>query len=419
MALVSRNFAPSDRRLHLGCEPTFPCGLIFDAVVRSTGGDKVSIRVCVLQPIVPQYRVPVFRELSRVPGLDLEVWADLENSLGSLKGLRSSDEFCLRHASYRICGGVVIQPAVLQAVRSEYDVVIVTDNVRSPALFGALATRRVPMVLWGHGFGTHHDRLGHVLRVLAYQRANAGLFYGPAGRNRLVQSGVDARKLFVAPNAIDQVPIDIARKGWMVPGKLEAFRRQHAVGAGPMMLYLGRLEREKLPGMAIEAFVALREQYSDLQLTFIGDGQERGALESCVRRSGLESSVRFLGSLYEEDAIAPWALSAALLIHPGAIGLSIFHAFGYGLPVVTTDDRSIHGPEFEGLELNSNGLTYRKGDLSDLIRCCRQIFADAEYRGALSRGATATVSGPNGRTIEAMIAGFVAAIRYVVPNRGL
>lgn len=371
------------------------------------------VRVCVLQPIVPSYRIPFFRALSRVPGLDIEVWADLKRPLGSLKGLRESSEFKLRHAPYRMCAGLVYQPAVIQAVRSSFDAVIVTDNVRSPSLFAALAARRTPMILWGHGFGKRHELTGHALRLLAYRSADAGLLYGPGGRSRFVEAGIDPRKLFVAPNAVDQGPIEAERTRWSLPGRLEDFRSRVGLGDNPTLLYIARLERDKLPSMAIDAFLRLRVRHPRLRLVFIGDGQERESLIARVRDAGLTSCVHFLGALYEEDVIAPWAMSATLLLHPGAIGLTVFHACGYGLPVVTSDNKKAHGPEFECLEPGVNGLIYRHGDLEDLVACCDRILQDGSLRADLSRGASATVAAPNGRSLDAMVTGFAAAIQYV------
>jgi glycosyltransferase involved in cell wall biosynthesis len=377
----------------------------------------VATRVCLLQPVVPLYRVPVFEALARVPGIELEVWADLRRPLGSIAGVRESDTFTLRHASYSVRAGVVLQPSAIRAVRSGFDVVIMTDNVRSPAMFAALALRKCPVILWGHGFGTHHDRLGHRLRLLSFGAADAGLFYGAAGRQRFIDAGLDRVRLFVAPNAIDQAPIERARAEWHDPARLDAFRRKVGLGAGPLLLYLARLEPEKLPHLAVDALLQLRQRHPGVQLALIGGGRERESLLERARREGLESHVHLPGALYEESAIAPWAMSASLLIHPGAIGLSILHAFGYGLPVITSNNQTIQMPEFECLKPGQNGLTYRHGDLRDLVMCCDRVLTDPMLHERISRGAMETVRPPDGRTVDGMVRGFLEAVRYVTGQR--
>lgn len=373
----------------------------------------MALRVCILQPIVPHYRVPVFGLLARQPGIDLEVWASLRGSFGSIQGISRSDTFALKHAFYAERFGMVLQPSAVRAVRSGFDAVIITDNVRSPAMFAALACRRSPVIIWGHGFGTHHDRMGHRLRMLSFRSADAGLFYGPRGRERFVSAGIDPRKLFVAPNAIDQSPIAAARERWSQGSALASFRREQGIDGARVMLFLSRLEPEKMPMMAVDALLRLRKDVPDLRLAFIGEGSERPALERRIRDEGLEGTVRLVGALYEDSAIAPWAMSADLLIHPGALGLSIFHAFGYGLPVVTTDSAAIQMPEVECLEHGRNGLAYRHGSLDDLVACCARILGDRAMRASLSGGALQTVTGPGGRNLPAMVQGFVDAIRFV------
>ena len=60
-------------------------------------------------------------------------------------------------------------------------------------------------------------------------------------------------------------------------------------------------------------------------------------------------SIRWLGALYEQEVMAPWFLSAKVFVYPGYIGLSIMHAMGYGLPVITHDNMDNQSPEVAAL----------------------------------------------------------------------
>jgi len=113
---------------------------------------------------------------------------------------------------------------------------------------------------------------------------------------------------------------------------------------------------------------------------FSCDGAMRPALEALARERGVADAVIFLGAIYDEPSIAPWATTAACLVHPGAIGLSIFHAFGYGLPVITSDRREIQMPEFETHRDGENGLLARHGDAADLAARIESLLADEPRR---------------------------------------
>lgn len=249
--------------------------------------------------------------------------------------------------------------------------------------------------------------------------AEGCLFYGPSGRDRAIEGGLRPDRLFVAPNAIDQGPIQAAADRWRDPERRIEFLRASGFHRGPLLLYLSRLEPEKRPDMAIEALSLVRKRVPDAKLAFIGDGSQRSSLEAQARALGLEDHVRFLGALHEEDRIAPWALSASILVHPGALGLTIFHAFGYGLPVITTDAMELQMPEVEALEPGRNGLTYRHGDVADLARVCSNVVLDRELRSRLSEFARHTVLAEGGRNVAGMVAGMTHAIRSAATRTGI
>jgi len=64
-----------------------------------------------------------------------------------------------------------------------------------------------------------------------------------------------------------------------------------------------------------------------------------------------------------ESDLAPWFLSSELFIHPGAIGLSLLHSFGYGLTVITHDNKMLHNPEYAIFEPELTGRNFHKSDI--------------------------------------------------------
>ena len=92
-------------------------------------------------------------------------------------------------------------------------------------------------------------------------------------------------------------------------------------------------------------------------------------------------------------------------------GLTISRAFGYGLPVVTSDNLGQQMPEPEALEGGINGVWYRQGDVEHLESRIVEIAQNRDLRRRLSEGAKRTVSSEGGRNMPGMIADFVYAIR--------
>ena len=124
---------------------------------------------------------------------------------------------------------------------------------------------------------------------------------------------------------------------------------------------------------------------------------------------GIESYIIWVGPIYEEEKIAPWMLSSHIFCYPANIGLSIMHAFGYGLPVVTDDNYEAHNPEIWSLKTGTNGFVYRKGDASDFVEKIIGLKEDPVLRQKISQEALKTVKLYN---IEEMVKGFSKAIIY-------
>jgi len=266
--------------------------------------------------------------------------------------------------------------------------------------------------VWGHGLSKRESALRSVPRRAAAQLADAALFYTRGAADRWVgQWRWDPRRVFVAPNSLDQGPIQAARRHWLDrPGELAEFRRRHGLEKGPVVLFVARLDAGRRVDLLLEAAVRMRPAYPGLRIVVIGAGPAEDDLRAQAQRLGLSESVHFAGAIYDEMQLAPWFLSATAMCFPANIGLSLLHAFGYGLPVVTSDRRQAHGPEIEALRDGGNGLLCGDGDAGSLAEALRRIADDPALRQRLSGEALRTVD--EQYTLGNMVDGLEAAIRF-------
>jgi glycosyltransferase involved in cell wall biosynthesis len=109
--------------------------------------------------------------------------------------------------------------------------------------------------------------------------------------------------------------------------------------------------------------------------------------------------------------LAPWMLSASIFAYATNIGLSIMHAFGYGLPLVSSDDLRAQGPEVEALRAGENCLLYRALDANDFAAKCQKLLTDHKLRAAC--GAAGRRAVLQKYTIGNMVQGFLDATRLV------
>lgn len=380
------------------------------------GAGSRPVRVCIVQEIVPLYRVPVFDMLARQPGIALEIWSH-HAPQGSLKPAKGTGAYVERDEPWRKFGPFILQKGQVAAARSgRFDVIIYPWNARMLSLFRALRIARrhgVGTVVWGHGYSKSESSWRRRLRNRLAHKADACLLYTRTGAKRLELEGFDPARLFAAQNSIDQRPIIQAREDWRSrPHDLERFRAKHGIIDHALAIFISRLEPDKRVDVLLEAFAKVVRELPSARLALIGKGSAENSLREQARRLNLESHVIFAGAIYDDANLAPWFLSAGCMAYPAAIGLSIFHAFGYGLPVVTSDDIPSHNPEIEALCDGENGLLYRDGDANDFAAKMLICMRDRTTRQRMGEQALAAVRAPDGYCIERMVRGFTDAIAF-------
>jgi len=251
---------------------------------------------------------------------------------------------------------------------SSFDVLFVSGNPRVVSNVVLATAARVlgrPVVLWGQAHTANADPRTERLRHWWWRRFRNLFVYTDGEARWLRGRGFTCHHIVGMNNGLDQRRIDAAAASW-TPERLHAWRRQEGLEGRAVVLSCARLEPKNRFDLWLSAMPAVIARVPDLLWCVIGDGEERRVLEARGRDLGLDRHVRWLGALVDEDRLAPWFLASRLLVHPEAIGLTLLHAFGYGLPVVTQDDPAGQMPEFDAFVPGRTGMVYRRGDAADL-----------------------------------------------------
>lgn len=369
------------------------------------------MKVRVVQPVIPRYREPFFARLAARPGIELEVWADLHGQ-GSLASAPDAGAYRRVHAPYRAWGPIVWQPALMQAVDGGAEVVVAHWNARYVHLLPAIRAahrRGVGIALWGHGIGKRESAWKRAIRERCGRAADAVILYTPGVAADLARSGFDPTRIFIAPNSLDLGPIDAATAAWP-DDRVARFLGERDGTPGRLIVFLSRLEPDKRVDLLLEAFRTVSASRPDLRLVILGDGPARASLERMASALGIATRVRFEGAVYDEDRIAPWMRGALCMAYPGPIGLSLMHAFAYGVPVLTHGDRQGHGPEIEALVDGSNGLLVPRDDAAALAAAIGSLADDRPRRDRLAAEASRTLRAAGGWNLDSMLEGFTRAI---------
>lgn len=233
---------------------------------------------------------------------------------------------------------VPFSPRIAARIR-ELDLDLI--HAQHPFLLGRTARRVArrlgrPLVFTYH---THYEKYAHYvpLRRSVVERTAVAWSTAFANQADLVIAPSRAVRAMLAergvtrPIAVVPTGVEVAR---YAPGDRTATRR--ALGlpiAGPLLLYLGRLDREKNVGFLLEAFRRVAARRGDARLLLVGRGSHEKALRRLAR--GLER-VHFVGGVSREAAVRYYQ-AADLFVFASTTetqGLVVTEAMAAGLPVV-------------------------------------------------------------------------------------
>jgi glycosyltransferase involved in cell wall biosynthesis len=249
------------------------------------------------------------------------------------------------------------------------------------AALGTVTGRR-PIVMTAHAgdvFATR-DRLRRgLLRHAAARTGAATAVSGPLAEEFESLTGI-------RPEIIP-MGVDIAR--------FRPAGRPPVAEGGPRILSVGRLAAKKGLHHLIDALATLAPGMPGLQLTVVGDGPVRTALEEQAARCGLAGRIHFLGMVPNEDLPALFA-AADLFVVPSIIDetgdreglpVSILEAAASGVPVVASDVGGISDFVEDGV----TGLLVPPGDATALARAIQRLAGDAALAGNVAVAARARV----------------------------
>ncbi len=277
---------------------------------------------------------------------------------------------------------------VLAQHRPPVDLTLAYILVRPALVALRLRRRGIPFVLAEHsseyldGTYARKSALHHAFVRAVARRARAFIAVSPHLARALVQHGlcVEAR---VVPNTIPGLDRPLPPAG----------------PAGRFLMVADLVDRIKCVSGVLRALARARQQEAALQLTVIGDGPDRSALEALTRTLGLADHVRFLGRLPNSAVLDHMAQAFAVVVNSRVETFSVVtgEALAQGRPVIAT---RCGGPE--AFITPMNGLLIPVDDDDALTEAMLRLTRDAgRYRPEAIRAGVNERYGPDavGRTL--------------------
>lgn len=247
----------------------------------------------------------------------------------------------------------------------------------------------LPLVSTYH---TLYDRYIHYIplfprRYLRFRLARHTNFYYNNAQHVITPSKI-ARKWLLRHSV--ESPISVIPSGVPLPRMLNRGECRAALGIPPqqkILLYVGRLAKEKNIDTLIEMAALALEQDPQLRLWLVGDGPYRDTCRQLVRQAGIGDRVRFVGFVPRAEVDNYYA-AADLFVFPSISetqGLVVSEANAYGLPAVVVAG----GGASEGVVPGLNGLVV-KNDPAAFAEDVTRVLRSDELLMQLGEGARKT-----------------------------
>ena len=342
------------------------------------------LRVAIITNVLPTYREGFYNRLFNRQDIKVTVFCQERIPGLNLKTIHNKYRDNVRIIKFFSAKGEKIAWQFLpwRKLIKEFDVIFIQGNPRylSDVLFGTFLTlMKKNMVLWTMAHSSGANSVSERIRLRWSRFFHYIFVYTDNEVEYLRSRGFLNQYILGMNNGLDQFAIDQGSKKWSKK-MLNEWLSQNKLTDKIILLSCARLETKNRFDFFVQVLPHVVERFPNVIWCIIGDGVERNNLITQIAQTGLTQHVFFVGELYDEQMLCPWFLASELFIHPGSIGLSIMHAFGYGLPVITNNNKLRHYPEFGAFEENQTGRLYEENNAIDFSRVVIDLLMDEKAR---------------------------------------
>lgn len=306
----------------------------------------MSLRLGVIQPYVPRYRVPFFDSVAQqLKGHGIELTVLAPDPLDPTQRARrdASTGSWHRRTQGRRWSSLIGPDFYRYSTRADTKRF---DAVVAPAAATALDSLREvvsgsrPVALWGHiaNYTNDPNRLDVAVEGWMYRRAAQVLAYTESGAAKAISMGVDPNRVTTLNNTLDVSALKEARVA-VTAQESEEFKRRYRLHGKTCFSVIGGLDASK----RIDSLVGLLrrlERFPDLHFIVAGEGEQRRDLEPAAAKG----QVTLLG--YADDRTkAHMAYVSEAIVNLGRIGLIAVDALVLQIPIITDRFYAAHAPE--------------------------------------------------------------------------
>lgn len=372
------------------------------------------MKLLCLYQVMFQYRVGTYEAMSKLPGVDFELWHGKDVPNSKLKNYRGTVAFrrrvlpTVRFSGKTNNGGISIayHPFLFFKLIGHNPEVILTEGassiLTSTVAFLYCKLFRKKIIWWSLGTLTGHTTKGLssiVHRWAEYMERNShAIFaYSSQAENYFVSIGVKPERIFKAINVINSESKFKSIEDAGVIVKEEGFN----------VAFVGAIAQTKRLEMLVDAVSDLSKNISDIKLHIIGDGGYLETLKEYVSKSACSQNIVFHGRVVDDLNVL--LKRYTVLVLPGLGGLAIVDGMVSALPIIAG---RADGTELDLIENGVNGFVTDTMTKEYLVEKLLYLCQNPEEVNRMGKESYSRITGPF--SFEHYMSIFSDCLKYVM-----
>lgn len=363
---------------------------------------KTKIRIFAYFSHPIQYFAPLFREISKDPGIDLRIYYGSTCGISERydKGFGkkiSWDIPLLDGYTYKFLHGLgkdicptgfwlPFNPALFfEIINHRPDFVWIHGHYSSNSWMGMIASRFAQSkVLIRSESNLESTPKSHLLFLIKsfvmkflLKYIDGVLYIGSRNKEYFQSFGVPHDRLYYLPYGVDNSFYQSKAGELFINRKL--FREEFGIkGNRPVILFVGKLIPKKMPILLLEAFAETRKNV-ECVLLVVGDGMLMEKMKNIIEEKKIPDVI-FTGFINQSKLHEAY-ISADLLVLPSGWdetwGLVVNEGMNFKLPVVVSD---AVGCAYDLVIENHNGYIFKNGSVEELSNKLSILVGDSLLR---------------------------------------
>jgi glycosyltransferase involved in cell wall biosynthesis len=405
-------------------------------VIPGYGTDNMnpeSSRIVFIHNTAMWYRRPFFSLLSQIYPIKF-VFTHLDVSK-EIYDVEIDDKIeGMKNVDYTILKNYLgIAFGVIKESSGDYDIIVggswdsLPEIIETTLYFAIAKLRRKKFVLWTEDWNwnlkTIKRRLVKFFAQIIVRKSDAIILPGTKQKECVIYLGASPSKVFLMPNAsnISQHPLEgqegIPERGTSSDQPVDKANLYHeypSFKGKKIVLFVGRLVKQKGVEYLLSAFSTLKKDISDVVLVVIGKGDHEAELKKLAEDLHIDKDVYFRGHV-DNDLLKNYYGPSDLCVVPSithemvdAWAFVVNEAMYYGNPVIATD---AVGSAVDMIQDGINGFIVPERDSTALYNSMKLILSHDELREKMGKSSKEIVE--TNFSYKNMVEGFQKAINFV------